>query len=132
MKRMIGIRRIGAILGGVVASLLIASSAMAHECVNASKVNQDAGVQVVIGMDGSVVWVSQGVQARIEHGVIDFDTGEGFHGLIGFDMDGDGAADIATYIVGPEDEIPWQAQARGPDCRGITNIGTYLEQCLGG
>jgi len=132
VKRTVGRRRIGALVVGVLASLLVASSAMAHECVNASKANQDAGVQVVIGMDGSVVWISEGVMARVEHGVIDFETGEGFRGLIGFDMDGDGVTDVATYLVGPDDEIPLVAQLRGPACRGITNIGIYLEQCLGG
>ena len=117
-------------MGGVLASLLVVSAAAAHECVNASKANQAAGVQLVFGMDGSVAYMSRGLATRIEQGLIDFETGEGFHGLIGFDLDGDGVADLATYIVGPEGEIPLQAQLRGPACKGITNIGIYFAQCL--
>jgi hypothetical protein len=58
--------------------------------------------------------------------------GAGFHGLIAFDFDGDGVADASTWIgVGPDGEVPLQAQFRGPACRGLTNIGIYLEQCIG-
>jgi hypothetical protein len=128
---MITRRRIGAIMGGVLASLLVVSSAMAHQCINPSKANQAAGVQLVIGMDGSIVYITRGLATRIEQGLIDFETGEGFHGLIGFDDDGDGVADGATYIVGPDGEIPLEAQLRGAACRGITNVNLYLDQCVG-
>jgi hypothetical protein len=128
-------RRIAAALMGIVASLLLASTALGHECVNASKPDQGAGAQVVIdAATGQPVWISQGVMSRLEHGVIDPATGEGLHGLIGIDFDGDGNADVSTWFgVGPEgDEIPEQAQFNGPACHGITNIGVYLSECLGG
>ena len=49
------------------------------------------------------IYISQGLQERLEHGVIDSDTfEEEFHGLIAFDADGDGVADLSTWIgVGP-------------------------------
>lgn len=130
MKRLIRIRRTGAILGGVLGSLLIASSAMAHECINSSK-PQGAGVQLVLGPDGSVVDISRGLETRIERGLIDFETGAGFHGLLGFDDNLDGVVDGATYIVGPDGEIPLEAQLRGATCNGITNVYLYLQECLG-
>lgn len=58
------------------------------------------------------------------------DTGAGFHGLIGFDFDGDGTVDVQTFIVGPDDEIPELAQFNGPSCHGITNVGIYFTECL--
>jgi len=131
MIRRTRMRRLGAVAGGMLASLLIATSVMAHECVNANK-RPDAGVQVVFNFDGQIVWVSDGLAKRIERGIVDPETGEGFHGLVGFDIDGDGSADVTTFLVGPDDEIPWQAQARGAACNGIVNIGDYFEQCLGG
>ena len=75
----------------------------------------------------------EGLENRIAQGIVDFESGEGFHGLIAFDVDGDGVADASTYIgVGPEgDELPIEAQFRGPACRGITNLGIYFEQCVG-
>ena len=124
-------RRILAVLAGIVASLLIASSALGHECINASKKNQAAGAQVVLGASGEVLYLSAGLANRIEQGIVDFDTGEGFHGLIAFDFDGDGVADASTWLgVGPDGEIPLEAQFRGPACRGLTNIGLYLNQCV--
>ena len=39
-------------------------------------------------------------------------------------------ADLSTYIVGPEGEVPLEAQLRGPACRGLTNIGIYLGSAL--
>lgn len=132
-------RRMAAISGGVVASLLIASSAMAHECVNASKVDQSAGVQIVIDLTtDEVEWTTEGVAKRIEKGVIDPATGEGFHGLIGFDFDGnfadDGVVDVSTWMgVGPGgEEIPAQAQLNGPADKGLTNICLlYPDLCFG-
>jgi hypothetical protein len=123
----------GALLG-VVASLIVASSALATECVNASKV-PDAGAQVVIDTEtGDVVWTTVGVANRIEQGLIDPTTGAGFHGLLGLDFNGDGVADVTTWFgVGPDGtELPEVAQFSGPACRGVTNIGIYLTQCLGG
>ena len=78
------------------------------------------------------VWISNGLQRRIDQGVVDPLTGEGFHGLIGFDLDGDGVADVSTWVgVGPEGtEIPDNAQENGPACRGLTNLFVYLTTCV--
>jgi hypothetical protein len=46
----------------------------------------------------------------------------GFHGLVGFDIDGDGQADVSTYIVGPNDALPEVAQINGAACHGIVPI----------
>lgn len=123
---------VGAFAGAILASLLVVSTAMAHECINASKGNPGAGAQLVIGADGSIVYMTPGLAHRFEQGLIDPETGEGFHGLIGFDYDGDGVADMTTWIVGPNDEIPIQAQLHGPACRGVTNVELYFTECLGG
>jgi hypothetical protein len=109
--------------------VLAAAPALAHECVNASK-PPAAGTQLVFGPTGNIEWSTPGLAKRLANGLIDPDTGEGFHGLIGFDNDGDGVVDFSTYIVGPNDEIPLLAQFNGPACRGITNIGVYLSECL--
>jgi hypothetical protein len=125
-------RRIGAALAGVLASLLIASSALGFECVNASKKNQSAGAQLVFGTGGQILYMTPGLASRIERGIVNGDTGEGFHGLVAVDFDGDGVADVSTWLgVGPDGEIPLNAQLRGPACRGLTNIGLYLTQCVG-
>jgi hypothetical protein len=125
-------RRLTAVVVGIVASLLIASSAMAHECTNASKSSPTAGAQLVIGAEGQILWMSTGLAQRFEQGLIGED-GEGFHGLVAFDIDGDGVADLSTWLgVGPDGEIPLNAQFRGPACKGLTNIGLYFEQCMGG
>jgi hypothetical protein len=115
------------------ASILLAVPVMAHECINVSKSDPAAGAQLVFGVNNEVLYISRGLATRVEQGLIDFETGEGFHGLIAFDIDGDGVADLSTWIgVGPEGEIPLEAQFRGPACRGLTNIGIYMEQCVGG
>ncbi|GAB3619325.1 hypothetical protein GCM10027417_05850 [Glutamicibacter endophyticus] len=120
----LGIAAIPAVL------MLVAGSALAHECVNASKVNQAAGVQVVIDDEsGEVVWATRGVLNRIAQGIINPETGEGFSGLIGFDVNGDQVADLATWIVGPNGEIPQQAQYGGATCSGVVNIEVWFEQC---
>ena len=112
--------------------LLAAGPSLAHECVNASKQNQAAGVQVVIDADtGEIVWTTKGVANRLAQGLIDPVTGEGFQGLLGFDLDGDGAVDVSTWIVGPNDEIPLNAQFNGPACKGVTNINTWFTECMG-
>jgi len=126
-------RRIIGVAGGVVASLVLATSAMAFECTNVSKSDPAAGAQIVFGASGEILFMTKGLANRIEQGHIDPETGEGFHGLVAFDIDGDGVADASTYIgVGPDGEIPLEAQFRGPACRGITNLGIYFSQCLGG
>jgi len=125
--------RVLAGFAGVIASVLLAAPVLAHECINVSKSDPMAGAQVLIGSDGQILWITQGGLHRIEQGLVDPGTGEGFRGVIAFDLDGDGVADLSTWFgVGPEGEIPLEAQFRGPACRGLTNIGIYLEQCLGG
>ena len=123
-----------AVLLGVVASLAIASSALAHECINASKSDQGAGAQALIDWNtGQILWMSEGLAARLAHGVIDPATSEGFHGLVAFDATGDGIADFSTWIdVGPNGEVPLVAQLSGPACRGMTNLLIYFTVCLGG
>ena len=112
--------------------LLAAGPSLAHECVNASKKNQAAGVQVVIDAEtGDIVWTTNGVANRLAHGLIDPVTVEGFQGLLGFDLDGDGAADVSTWMVGPNGEIPLNAQFNGPACKGVTNIETWFAECIG-
>ena len=118
---------------GIMASLLIASSAFAHECTNASKSDPAAGAQVLIdGTTGEILWTTEGLANRIAQGVVDPDTGAGFHGLIAFDADGDGTADYSTWIdVGPDGAVPLVAQLSGPACRGLTNLFLYFTVCQG-
>lgn len=118
-------------LAATAAVVLMAGPALAHECVNASK-KADAGAQIVFGVTGDVVYVSKGLQSRIDQGLVDLESGEGFHGLIGFDMDGDNVADLTTWIVGPNGEIPLKAQYNGPACKGVTNIDLYFSECMPG
>lgn len=120
----------GVATGAVI--VVTAGTSLAHECVNASKKNQAAGVQVVIDVaTDAIVWSTKGVERRIAQGLIDPDTGDGFSGLMGFDLNGDGAADVSTWIVGPTGEIPLKAQFNGQPCKGVTNIDVWFEQCLG-
>ncbi len=112
------------------ALLAAAGPAWAHECVNASK-NQSAGVQIVIDVNtGSIVWLSIGLQQRIEQGLVNPETGDGFSGLMGFDLNGDGTADVSTFIAGPNMKLPEQAQFNGPACHGITNVEVFFTQCV--
>ena len=127
-------RPITATILGVVASLTIATSALAHECMNASKSDQAAGSQILIdATNGEILWMTPGLAERFELGLVG-PEGEGFHGLLAFDFDGDDVADVSTWIgVGPagSDEIPLVAQLNGPACRGLTNIGVYFAECVG-
>lgn len=119
-------------VAAVAMSLVLATSALAMDCVNASK-NPAAGVLAVFDVNtGATVWISDGLQQRIDHGVIDPVTGAGLHGLIGLDFDSDGDADVSTWVgVGPEGtEIPDTAQDNGPACRGLTNLFVYLTTCV--
>jgi hypothetical protein len=126
-------RPLAAMFLGIATSLLIASSALGHECINASKSDQAAGAQALIdGTTGEIVWTTEGLANRLAHGVIAPD-GEGFHGLIAFDTDGDGVADFSTWIdVGRDGEVPLVAQLSGPACRGLTNLFLYFTVCQGG
>ena len=118
---------------GVVASLAIASSALATDCTNASRGDPAAGAQVLIdATTGAILWTTPGLAERLESGVVG-PNGEGFHGLIAFDVNGDGLADFSTWFgVGPDgDEIPLTAQLSGPACRGLTSLFIYFTQCVG-
>ena len=112
-------------------SILAAAPALAHQCTNASKSHPAVGAQVIFGPDDRPIYLTKGLERRIEQGLVDPVTGEGFRGIAAFDVDGDGEADASTWFgVGPDGEIPLIAQLNGPACRGLTNIGVYLEQCL--
>ena len=126
-------RPITATVLGLVASLAIASSALATDCTNASK-PASAGIQVIIDANtGAILWLSTGLTQRLEQGVVGPD-GSGLHGLIGLDFTGDGVVDVSTWFgVGPDgSEIAEPALLNGPACRGVTNIGLYFAECLGG
>jgi hypothetical protein len=125
-------RPITAALLGIVASLAITSSALAHECINASKSDQAAGAQALIDANtGEIVWITEGLANRLNRGVVDPLTGEGLHGQIAFDATGDGIADYSTWVaVGPDGEIPLVAQLSGPACRGLTNLFLYFTVCV--
>jgi hypothetical protein len=74
-------RPITAAFLGIVASLAIATSALAHECVNASKSDQAAGAHALIDTNtGEILWMTEA--NRLAQGVVDPVTGEGLHGLI--------------------------------------------------
>ena len=126
-------RSLAATVLGIVASLVIASTALAFECVNASKPDQSAGVLVVVDWNtGEPVWISTGLQQRLEQGLIGED-GSGLYGLLGIDFNGDGVADVATWFgVGPSGaEIAEPAILNGPACQGITSLGIYFSECVG-
>ena len=116
---------------GIVASLLIASSALGHECTNASRSDPSAGAQALIdATTGEILWTTEGLAARLANGVVDPASAAGFHGLIAFDATGDGIADVSTWIgVGPDGEVPLVAQLSGPACRGLTNLFLYFTVC---
>lgn len=117
----------------IAALLVFSSAALGFECTNASKSDPSAGAQILFGPAGEILSISNGLANRIERGVVDAETGEGFHGLVAIDVDGDGAADFSTWInVGPDGEIPLHAQLNGPACRGLTNLFVYMVECLGG
>jgi hypothetical protein len=126
-------RSITAAFLGIVASVAIASSALAHECTNASKSDPAAGAQALIdATTGEILWITEGLANRLAQGVVDPATSEGFHGLVAFDTTGDGIADFSTWIdVGPDGEVPLVAQLSGPACRGLTNLFLYFTVCTG-
>src|SRR5262245_65131665 len=104
---MISSRRLVAVPAAIIASFVLATSAFAHECTNASRSDPMAGAQALIGPSGEILWISQGLATRLANGVIDPRTGEGLHGIIAFDFTGDGIADASTWTgVGPDGEIP--------------------------
>jgi hypothetical protein len=106
----------------VAALVMMAGPAFAHECTNASKdqTNPAAGAQIVFGCgDDEIISAKPHALALLENG--DFPKG-----WIAFDVDCDGVADAGTYIVGPEGEIPTQAQQSGSPDHGIVNVCDYF------
>src|SRR5262245_46046825 len=123
------IRRVS--LGAVtllVAAVLAAGPALAGHCTNANK-PPTAGVQVTLSFVTGHIIISDNLQRRIDQGVVDPNTFEGFHGLAGFDVTGDDVADLTTFIVGPNFAIPEQAQLNGAACHGIVSIEAFLAEC---
>lgn len=114
-----------AAIAGIVLS---AGPGLAHECTNLDK-NPGAGTQLVFGPNDTIEYISRGLQNRVDQGIVDFETGAGFSGLIGFDEDGDGTVDFFTWIVGPNGEIPQQAQWNGSVCHGVINLETAMTTC---
>lgn len=104
---------------------LLSGTALAYECFNPNKTPL-AGAQVVFSESG--VTMKNGLEKRVEKGLVDLETGEGFHGLIGFE---EGGFAGTTYIVGKEGALPRQAQDAGAECNGIVNIESYFENCAG-
>lgn len=105
-----------------------AGSASAHDCFNPNK-KPGAGAQVVVNDNDEIVYASRGVENRIDRGIMSAD-GDGYHGLVGFDADGDGAADFDTYIVGKGAIVPAAEKQTGDPCHGITDFETYFTQCV--
>ena len=124
---------LGAIGVAVIGMMTMTGSAFAHDCTNASKDahNPGAGVQGIFDTNtGTFEWLSTGLQQRVDSGLVDLNTGAGFHGLIGLDFNSDGVADVVTYLVGPASELPQTAQNNGSPCHGVTSLDTYFTQCL--
>jgi hypothetical protein len=110
----------------MLAMVAMGGTAFADHCTNIQKDAHDPskGVQVIINAtDGSLEWANAGVRNRVAHGLIDPASGEGFHGLVGLDFDGDGTVDAMTYIVGPEgDALPETAIQNGSPDHGIVPL----------
>ena len=71
------IRRIASVAIATPALLVLAAGpGTAHECINASKKNMAAGVQIVLNDQDQIVWLTKGLQNRINQGIVDADTGE--------------------------------------------------------
>jgi hypothetical protein len=113
-----------------VATVAMSGTAFADHCTNISKDahNPGGGTQLTIDVQTEeIVSANPGVLRRIDQGVIDPATGAGFHGLVGLDLDGDGAGDVTTFIVGPEgDALPQTAIDNGSPDHGIVDISTVL------
>jgi hypothetical protein len=122
-----GIASVGIAMAAVVA---MGGTALADHCTNIERDLHDPskGVQVVLNANtDSLEWANPGVLNRVDHGLIDPATGEGFHGIVGLDFDGDGIADAVTYLVGPEgDALPETAINNGSPDHGIVGISTLF------
>jgi hypothetical protein len=127
--------RFGLLVGA--ATVLAATPAYAHDCVNSSK--NPTSPTVIVGVecapDGSdVLTVKQGVQQRVEKFGLD-ENGDplfNFHGPIGLDFNCDGTADIITYEPGggTDGVIPAAHNADGQNrenCTGMTDFDDAFE-----
>jgi hypothetical protein len=115
-------------IGAASAFMLGAGVASADECTNADQ-PVAAGAQVIINAQtGAIEWTTPGLAKRLSKGLVTPD-GEGYHGIVGLDFDGDGQADINTYIVGPNGELPETAQQNGATCHGIVSIENLFTFC---
>jgi hypothetical protein len=98
--------------------------AQAHQCTNANK-PVDAGWRVLVGPGDTLSFNDPGLEQQFAK---DPDAAfDRFSGILGIDFDGDGDADLTTYIVGPNGELPEAAQLSGSECNGIVNIGAYFD-----
>ena len=113
----------------IAVAVLATGPVLAGACTNADK-PPAAGVQVTVSFVTGHIIVSDGLQQRIDAGVVDPITFEGFYGLAGFDVTGDDVADLTTYIVGPNFELPDEAQLNGAECHGIVSIEVFFTECL--
>jgi hypothetical protein len=106
------------VIGGLV---LVAGPVAAHECTNASKdqTNPAAGAQIVFGCADTILDAKPHALALLEAGKFP-------SGWIAFDVDCDGVADAGTYIVGPQGEIPQNAQFNGSPNHGVVNVCDYF------
>jgi hypothetical protein len=115
-----GALTVGASIAAIVAG---AAPSLAHACVNPDK-QPGAGAQVIINTaTDSVTFANPGIEKRFTSGLT---SGETFRGLIGLDFDGDGQAEVTTWIVGKYGEIPMQAQLAGAACHGVLNFEDYF------
>lgn len=116
-------RRIAIGAAGIAASIVLAAGpALAHECTNAARNNNDPskGAQIIFGCGFEDI-----ISAK-KHAITLIEAGGFPSGWIAFDIDCDGVADAGTYLVGPNGEIPEQAQANGTSTNGVMNICTYF------
>ena len=65
---------------------------------------------------GEIVWISNGLQHRVDQGLVDPDTGEGLWASSGSTSTAIAMTDVSTFIVGPNFAIPEQAQLNGAEC----------------
>jgi hypothetical protein len=105
---------------------ITAGTAFAHECTNANKnqTNPAAGAQLIFGCGDTLLGGKPHALQLLEDDKFP-------KGLIAFDVDCDGKADVTTFIVGPLGEIPTVAQMNGSPDHGIVNVCTYFGLPLG-
>jgi hypothetical protein len=102
--------------------VLAAGPALAHECTNVARndIDPSKGAQIIFGCGEDEILAAK------PHALALLQSGKFPSGWIAFDVDCDGVADAGTYIVGPEGEIPTQAQQNGSPDHGVVNICDYF------